>query len=212
MIIKQKQTVKEIFEEKFKDTDNKLDFLFDNLFLYNDYEETKTEEAYEKLKENLQGNRRVQYSDSDNECCGQEMMYDNVECVFICVNCGRMEHHLDLQMTYQDKVNLKPPQYKYNRNKHFMKLLTDYPKDIQDKIMCKFNDVVIAFNEINNEEKKTRNLPCFNYLLYKLLELLELKEYTKDYKLKKSREKLKELDVDWRKVTKRCFWPFWLTI
>lgn len=212
MIIPQKQTLKEIFNEKYLESNDKMDFMFNNLFLYNDYDENKTQENYDILKNKLEGKSEVTVIKNDFKCCGQEMVYDSTECNYSCIHCGQMEQFMDLQMTYQDKVNLKPPQYRYNRNFHFMKLIVQYPKDLQEKIMKKFDDIAITFNNINKEENKVRNLPCFNYILYKILELLEEKDLLKNYKLKKSREKIKCLDSDFRNVCKRNNWVFYLTV
>lgn len=215
-MISQNKNINEIFNEKLTELNDslKLNFMFDNLFLYNDYEENKTQEKYDILKNNLEGkNCEVTVINTNFECCNKEMVYDSIDCNHSCSQCGKMVEFLDLQMTYHDKINnIKPPQYKYNRNKHFLKLINNYPKNIQNNIMEKFNDISTSFNKINKEENKVRNLPCFNFLLFKILEILELKEYLTNYKLKKSREKLKELDSDFRVICKMNGWAFLLTI
>ena len=154
------------------------------------------------------------------------MEYNSNECIHICILCGNTKEKLDLKMSYEDE-NKKISQYRYNRLKHFEKIIQDYPSNLQDRLMNHFKQLQTAFNTINevktlrNKEGKNKNLFCFHYIVYKLLEIMEedaspsdrpaLLEYVKKIKLKKLTKNIHMLDSEFRKI---CFinnWKFKLT-
>ncbi len=81
-----------------------------------------------------------------------------------------------------------------------------YPKDLQIILDRMFNEIQIPFQKFRPKDRK--NFLSYSYVLFKFFELLEMKEYCKNFNLLKSREKLYNQDVIWKKITECLGWRF----
>lgn len=81
-----------------------------------------------------------------------------------------------------------------------------YSKELQVILDRMFNEIQIPFQKYRPRHRK--NFLSYSYVLYKFFELLEMKEYSKNFNLLKSREKLYNQDLIWKKITKALGWRF----
>lgn len=81
-----------------------------------------------------------------------------------------------------------------------------YSKELQIILDRMFNEIQIPFQKFRPKDRK--NFLSYSYVLFKFFELLEMKEYCKNFNLLKSREKLYNQDVIWKKITDYLGWRF----
>ena len=73
-----------------------------------------------------------------------------------------------------------------------------------------FQQIQNPFDKHCPEERK--NFLSYSYVLYKFCELLSEDEYLPCFPLLKSKEKLYQQDVIWKKICKELQWEFIATI
>lgn len=81
-----------------------------------------------------------------------------------------------------------------------------YSKELQVILDRMFNEIQIPFQKYRPRNRK--NFLSYSYVLFKFFELLEMKEYCRNFNLLKSREKLYAQDLMWKKITKALGWRF----
>ena len=69
-----------------------------------------------------------------------------------------------------------------------------------------FKEIQVPFMKNCPEERK--NFLSYSYVLHKFCELLELDYLLEYFPLLKSREKLQQQDVIWKKITAKLNWEF----
>lgn len=123
---------------------------------------------------------------------------------------------------FHNMAELTPDKLKYilkkiNKNKyyehipHIINQLNGLPpptysKELQVILDRMFNEIQIPFQKYRPRNRK--NFLSYSYVLYKFFELLDMKEYCKNFNLLKSREKLYAQDLMWKKITKALGWRF----
>ena len=80
------------------------------------------------------------------------------------------------------------------------------PQKIEEKFKDMFKDIEEAFVKLCPKNRK--NFLSYPYVLYKLMEMDHLDEYKNCFQLLKSREKLHQQDVIWRKICESLGWQF----
>jgi hypothetical protein len=81
---------------------------------------------------------------------------------------------------------------------------------LEDKLRMMFKDIQEPFNKHCPESRK--NFLSYSYVLYKFCELLDEDEYLPCFPLLKSKEKLYQQDVIWKKICEELRWEFISTI
>ena len=80
------------------------------------------------------------------------------------------------------------------------------PKDLEERLRSMFKDIQIPFMKHCPSHRK--NFLSYSYVLHKFIQLLEKDEYLQHFPLLKSREKLHEQDVIWKKICFELNWQF----
>jgi hypothetical protein len=78
--------------------------------------------------------------------------------------------------------------------------------EVEEIIRSMFKEIQIPFQKYC--PKKRKNFLSYNYVMYKFFELLELDEYLKCFQLLKSRNKLHQQDVIWKKICADVKWQY----
>lgn len=123
---------------------------------------------------------------------------------------------------FHNMAELTPDKLKYilkkiNKNKyyehipHIINQLNGLPpptysKELQVILDRMFNEIQIPFQKYRPRNRK--NFLSYSYVLFKFFELLDMKEYCKNFNLLKSREKLYAQDLMWKKITRALGWRF----
>lgn len=81
---------------------------------------------------------------------------------------------------------------------------------LEAKLRLMFSEIQEPFERNCPQERK--NFLSYSYVLYKFCELLGEDEYLPCFPLLKSKEKLKQQDIIWKKITKDLFWEYIPTI
>jgi len=81
---------------------------------------------------------------------------------------------------------------------------------IEDKLRKMFKDIQEPFDR--NCPKERKNFLSYSYVLYKFCELLEEDEFLHCFPLLKSKEKLHQQDVIWKKICRDLQWEFIPTV
>lgn len=210
MLKSQTKTLAQIYNELYDLAKDKTKFEIDGFPLLFKYECSKSKEDKNKLLKFLKlpiENNYIINEDKDS-CCGEEMIYNNNDCYFSCKHCGQTFQHADLKTDYKDEVQLTKA-IVYNRNKHFKKQIEGLPIETQQFLSEMFVDVVNAFKTLKTNKK---NLFHYNYIIYKLLEILDEHDLKQEYNLLKSRDRLKEIDIVWKEICKINNWLFYVTL
>lgn len=84
------------------------------------------------------------------------------------------------------------------------------PQELEEYLRIMFKDIQRPFDENCPSERK--NFLSYSYVLYKFCELLGEDEYLKYFPLLKSKEKLYQQDVIWKKVCHDLKWEFIPTV
>ena len=79
-------------------------------------------------------------------------------------------------------------------------------REIEEKLRSMFKEIQEPFIEICPKNRK--NFLSYSYVLHKMCELLELDEFLICFPLLKSREKLHNQDIMWKKITAKLNWEF----
>ena len=115
------------------------------------------------------------------------------------------------------KALLKKMKYNkyYEHTAHITNLLTgqkppNISPDVEEKLRNMFRDIQIPFEE--HKPKNRSNFLSYSYCLYKFCELLSLDELLPNFPLLKSREKLHQQDVIWKKICDCLNWQYISTV
>ena len=157
-----------------------------------------------------------------NSCyfCNTVKRVDTDNCIYVCINCGVISsgfdkpfiemsqynndtHRIDYISFYDRKCQFKKKIFQYqDKNKlHFSKYLVN-------RLEIKFIQINEIFNEICDGRK---NFIRYNYIIYKLLELMDYDRYLKDDALPKTKNILKSYDEYWEKICQKLNWNFFKT-
>jgi hypothetical protein len=84
------------------------------------------------------------------------------------------------------------------------------PQELEERLRIMFKDIQAPFEKHCPPERK--NFLSYSYVLYKFCELLGEDEYLEYFPLLKSKEKLYNQDVLFRKICEELRWEFIPTI
>jgi len=84
------------------------------------------------------------------------------------------------------------------------------PQEVEEKLRIMFKDIQKPFDDNCPSERK--NFLSYSYVLYKFCELLSEDSYLKYFPLLKSKEKLYQQDVIWKKICNDLKWEYIPTI
>ena len=84
------------------------------------------------------------------------------------------------------------------------------PQELEEYLRIMFKDIQKPFDDNCPSERK--NFLSYSYVLYKFCELLSEDEYLQYFPLLKSKEKLYQQDVIWKKVCRDLKWEFIPTV
>ena len=84
------------------------------------------------------------------------------------------------------------------------------PQELEEKLRIMFKDIQKPFDDNCPSERK--NFLSYSYVLYKFCELLSEDKYLKYFPLLKSKEKLYQQDVIWKKMCETLRWEYIPTI
>ncbi len=84
------------------------------------------------------------------------------------------------------------------------------PQELEEKLRIMFKDIQKPFDDNCPSERK--NFLSYSYVLYKFCELLSEDKYLKYFPLLKSKEKLYQQDVIWKKMCETLMWEYIPTI
>lgn len=103
----------------------------------------------------------------------------------------------------------------YEHAPHIINRLSGVPppsidKSTEDKLRTMF--IKIQPHWLTHCPNKRSNFLSYSYVLYKSLQLLEMDDLLEHFRLLKSREKLAEQDIIWKKICNELKWEFIKTI
>ena len=84
------------------------------------------------------------------------------------------------------------------------------PQELEERLRIMFKDIQKPFD--NNCPTERKNFLSYSYVLYKFCELLEEDEYLTYFPLLKSKDKLYQQDVIWKKICHDLRWEFIATV
>jgi len=84
------------------------------------------------------------------------------------------------------------------------------PQELEERLRIMFKDIQKPFDD--NCPKERKNFLSYSYVLYKFCELLSEDSYLKYFPLLKSKEKLYQQDVIWKKICNDLMWEYIPTI
>ena len=84
------------------------------------------------------------------------------------------------------------------------------PQELEERLRIMFKDIQKPFDDNCPPERK--NFLSYSYVLYKYCELLSEDKYLKYFPLLKSKEKLYQQDVIWKKICEVLHWEYIPTI
>jgi len=132
----------------------------------------------------------------------------------------KIKKEIDKQKLNLDKLDnnkMRALLKKINENKyyehinHIINKLNKIPppkfsKSIEEKLKLMFKKCQEPFNTVCPADRK--NFLSYSYVIRKFLELLNETKYIDSFPLLKSREKLYEQDIIWKKMCNILHWPF----
>ena len=103
----------------------------------------------------------------------------------------------------------------YENTNHILNKLNNKPppkfsKSVEDKLKIMFKKCQEPFNKVCPPERK--NFLSYSFIIRKFLELLNEQKYIEYFPLLKSREKLYEQDLIWKKMCEILNWNFYPSI
>ena len=84
------------------------------------------------------------------------------------------------------------------------------PQELEERLRIMFKDIQKPFDDNCPTERK--NFLSYSYVLYKFCELLGEDEYLRYFPLLKSKEKLYQQDIIWKKICEQLRWEYIATI
>ncbi len=99
----------------------------------------------------------------------------------------------------------------YEHIPHLINKLSGLPppimsREVENKLRIMFKEIQEPFIETCPKDRK--NFLSYSYVLHKMCQLLGLDEFLTCFPLLKSREKLHNQDIMWRKITEKLNWEF----
>lgn len=110
------------------------------------------------------------------------------------------------------KILKKINESKYYENTNYIlnklnnKPAPKFTKSVENKLKIMFKKCQEPFNKVCPPDRK--NFLSYSYIIRKFLELLQEKKYIEYFPLLKSREKLYEQDLIWKKMCEILGWDF----
>ena len=119
-------------------------------------------------------------------------------------------NHLTQSKLREILKKLKKNKY-YEHIPHIINKLNGIPPPImtrktEEELRRMFKEIQIPFQ--NNCPTDRKNFLSYSYILHKFVQLLELDEFIPCFVLLKSREKLHQQDVIWKKICEELRWEF----
>jgi hypothetical protein len=84
------------------------------------------------------------------------------------------------------------------------------PVELEEQLRMMFKDIQKPFD--NNCPVERKNFLSYSYVLYKFCELLSEDSYLKYFPLLKSKEKLHQQDIIWKRICIELHWEYIPTI
>ena len=99
----------------------------------------------------------------------------------------------------------------YEHVPHIINKLNGLPppiltRDVEEKLRIMFREIQGPFMEIRSKERK--NFLNYYYVFHKFVQLLGLDEYKSLFPLLKSRDKLHQQDLMWKKICEKVGWEY----
>ena len=138
------------------------------------------QEVYEDLKEEIRKERITDYN---------KLTYDKVRGYLRKLRYNKYYEHI---IHIINKLNGVPP--------------PQLSKELEEKLKAMFREIQGPFMEVCPGNRK--NFFSYNYILHKFVELLGLEELKVLFPLLKSREKVHQHDLIWRKICEKLNWKF----
>jgi len=82
-----------------------------------------------------------------------------------------------------------------------------FPPELEEKLRSMFREIQAPFLMFCPAQRK--NFLSYNYVLYKLFQILNKTEYLSSFSLLKSKEKLIAMEKIWEKIVNYLNWPFY---
>jgi len=138
------------------------------------------QEVYDDLKEEIRKERIMDYS---------KLTYQKVRGYLRKLRYNKYYEHI---IHIINKLNGNPPPH--------------LSKELEEKLKAMFREIQGPFMEVCPGNRK--NFFSYNYILHKFVELLGLEELKPLFPLLKSREKVHQHDLIWRKICDKLKWKF----
>ena len=99
----------------------------------------------------------------------------------------------------------------YEHIPHIINKLNGIPapvmsRDVENMLRRMFKEIQVPFHKHCPKDRK--NFLSYSFVLHKFVQLLSMDEFTSCFPLLKSREKLHQQDVIWRKICDELHWEF----
>ena len=99
----------------------------------------------------------------------------------------------------------------YEHTPHIINRLNGIPapmmsRDTEEKLRIMFREIQTPF--LKHCPKNRKNFLSYSYVLHKFVQLLELDEYLECFPLLKSKDKLHEQDLIWKKICYELHWEY----
>lgn len=123
--------------------------------------------------------------------------------------------HLDIKNITNVQVREILKKLKYNKYyeniQNIINVLTNQnspiiTREYEEKLRSMFKEIQLPF--MNNCPENRKNFLSYSYVLHKFCELLELDHLLKYFPLLKSREKLQQQDIIWKKICNDLEWEY----
>ena len=123
-----------------------------------------------------------------------------------CPNCDKIFISNESLLRHQKKCLKKPVSLKLKQTQTQLLSQEVYIKELEERLRSMFKDIQIPFMKHCPPSRK--NFLSYSYVLHKFIQLLEKDEFLKYFPLLKSREKLHEQDLIWKKICVELNWQF----
>lgn len=148
--------------------------------------------------------------------CNVQTFIDSITCYYICPSCGLANNQQIGSIQHMQSPYKEPCQFindnTYSRVAQFEKQLFGFGC-INFLLREDLKNMFISFHphyeEICKGERKY--IIRYEYIIIKLLEILNMKRYIKYFKLPKSRSTIYKYDKIWKKISDKVGWKFYKT-
>jgi ribosomal protein S27AE len=123
--------------------------------------------------------------------------------------------HLDIKNITNAQVRIILKKLKYNKYyeniPNIINIITNrqapiITREYEEKLRSMFKEIQVPF--MNNCPENRKNFLSYSYVLHKFCELLELDHLLHHFSLLKSREKLQQQDIIWKKICNDLEWEY----